>query len=234
MTENRRLEWDGCNNVRDLGGLTTLDGRLTRWGAVVRSDDPAKLAASGWEALYGHGIRTIISLQTEGIDENDLAAVPHPSDLTLVPVAIEDFSDPEFVQQWVNTNLWCTPLYYHDALRRWPERHVRVLDTIAQARPGGVLFHCSRGNDRTGIITILLLSLAGVAPQDILKDYEMSPDPHREELLTSRQTSTREVILDTIAKLDVRAYLLEGGLSRSNLEVLRERLLEPLEAHRQT
>jgi hypothetical protein len=78
------------------------------------------------------------------------------------------------------------------------------------------------------------LSLAGVAPQDILKDYEMSPDPHREELLTSRQTSTREVILDTIAKLDVRAYLLEGGLSRSNLEVLRERLLEPLEAHRQT
>jgi len=41
--ENRVLAWDGCTNVRDLGGLKTCDGRLTRWGAVVRSDTPARL-----------------------------------------------------------------------------------------------------------------------------------------------------------------------------------------------
>ena len=62
--ENRVLVWDGCNNVRDLGGLRTCAGVTTRWKAVVRSDSPARLTAAGWAALYGYGIRTIITLRT--------------------------------------------------------------------------------------------------------------------------------------------------------------------------
>jgi protein-tyrosine phosphatase len=230
MIRNRQLKWDGCQNVRDLGGLNTTDGRKTRWGAVVRSGDPAKLTASGWASLYAHGIRTIVSLQTDGILENTLDGAPHPSDLAKVRVAIEDISDPEFVRQWVDTDLWCTPLYYQDALKRWPKRHAAAVTAIAQAKPGGVLIHCSRGNDRTGIITMLLLALVGVAPDDIAEDYELSPDPHRTEFLKSKHTSSREVILDALAGLDVESYLLAGGLSKSDLEAIRERFLEPVEA----
>jgi protein-tyrosine phosphatase len=230
MIRNRLLKWDGCQNVRDLGGLSTRDGRKTRWGAVVRSGDPSKLTASGWASLYTHGIRTIVSLQTDGISEKTLDAEPRPSDLTTVRVAIEDISDTEFVQQWVDSDLWCTPLYYQDALRRWPERHAAAMTAIAQAKPGGVLIHCRRGNDRTGIIAMLLLTLVGVAPDDIAKDYELSPDPHRTEFLKNKLTSSREVILDALAGLDVESYLLAGGLNKSDLEAIRERFLEPLEA----
>ena len=70
MTLDRFLGWDGCSNVRDLGGLNTRDGRQTRWGAVVRSDHPAKLTENGWSELYAHGIRTIISLRTHGLVED--------------------------------------------------------------------------------------------------------------------------------------------------------------------
>ena len=35
----RELAWEGCLNVRDLGGLRTEDGRRTRSGRVVRSDN---------------------------------------------------------------------------------------------------------------------------------------------------------------------------------------------------
>jgi protein-tyrosine phosphatase len=63
MAPNRILTWEGCVNVRDLGGLNTSDGRQTRWGAVVRSDTPAKLTAAGWAALYAHDVRTVISLR---------------------------------------------------------------------------------------------------------------------------------------------------------------------------
>ena len=63
----RVLYWDGCTNARDLGGLGTSDGRMTRWGAVVRSDTPARLTATGWSALYAYGIRTIITLRTDGM-----------------------------------------------------------------------------------------------------------------------------------------------------------------------
>jgi hypothetical protein len=227
MVTNRQLNWYGCNNVRDLGGLRTPDGRTTRWGAVIRSDTPAKLTAVGWSALYTYGIRTIITLHTDGMVENELDVTPPYADLRTVQVAIEDVTDTDFVRQWASTNFWGTPLYYRDALQRWPERHVAAVAAIAQAQPGGVLFHCIRGYDRTGIIALLLLALAGVTPEDILTDYEMSVDPYREELLASVHASTREVILDTLAWLDAENYLLAGGLSRFDLEAVRARLLEP-------
>jgi protein-tyrosine phosphatase len=231
MTLNRLLTWDGCNNVRDLGGLNTSDGRKTRWGAVVRSDHPAKLTADGWSALYAHGIRTIISLRTHGLVEEDyLDTTPRLANITAIDAAIEDFTDEEFVKQWVDTGLWSTPLYYRDALQRWPERHVAAIRAIAQAKPGGVLFHCKRGHDRTGIISLLLLALVGVAPEDILADYELSVDLEREEFLAREGTSTREVILDTINQLDAENYLLSGGLSQADLEAIRNRFLEPLNA----
>ena len=72
----RILNWDGCTNARDLGGLHTLDGRQTRWQAVVRSDTPSRLTAAGWSALYAYGIRTIITLRTHGQTEPELNFSP--------------------------------------------------------------------------------------------------------------------------------------------------------------
>lgn len=230
MTCKRQLAWDGCNNVRDLGGLRTADGRMTCWGALVRSDDPARLTASGWASLHAHGIRTIISLQTDGLNEDSLEAIPHPPEIAIVRAAIEDIHDAEFVQKWVDNGLWSTPLYYQDALQRWPEKHAAAVAAIAQARPGGVLIHCHRGNDRTGIMSMLLLALAGVEPDEIARDYELSPDPERDEVLACRHTSNREVILKTLAGLEIESYLLAGGLSKSNIETMRTRLLEAVEA----
>ena len=228
--KKRVLLWDGCTNVRDLGGLRTCDGHMTRWGAVVRSDTPAKLTAAGWSALYAYGIRTIISLRTYGMVEDKPDITPPYSDLVTIQVEIEDITDREFAQQWAATDLWGTPLYYKDALQRWPERHTAAISAIARARPGGVLFHCVRGHDRTGVISLILLALVGVAPGDIATDYEMSPDLRREELLKGEHTSTRAVILDTLSWLNAEKYLLMGGLSRIDLEAVRARLLEPVAA----
>jgi protein tyrosine/serine phosphatase len=101
-----------------------------------------------------------------------------------------------------------------------------VISAIALAQPGGVLFHCIRGNDRTGIISLLLLALAGVTPDDIIADYEMSPDPDREEILKQENTTTREVLLNTLSGLDVEAYLLSGGVSAVELEAVRTKMIE--------
>jgi hypothetical protein len=62
----RVLVWAGCTNVRDLGGLSTSDGRMTRWGAVVRSDTPPDPPA-GWSALCTwHPYNTRYALSMEG------------------------------------------------------------------------------------------------------------------------------------------------------------------------
>jgi protein-tyrosine phosphatase len=225
MSGNRQLKWDGCTNVRDIGGLSTCDGRMTLWGAIVRSDTPARLTEAGWSALYAYGIRTIISLRTYGMVEDELDFKSPYSDLVTVQAAIEDITDKEFVRQWVNTNFWGTPLYYKDALRRWPERHAAVISAIARAQPGGVLFHCIRGHDRTGIIALLLLALAGVTPDDMIADYELSPDPDRDELLAREHSSIREAILSALAGINIDSYLGMGGVSQDDLAAVRKRLL---------
>jgi protein-tyrosine phosphatase len=157
--------------------------------------------------------------------ENELNVTPPFSDLATVQVEIEDVTDKEFVQQWASTELWSTPLYYQDALRRWPERHAAAISAIAQARPGGVLFHCIRGHDRTGMIALILLALIGVAPDEIIADYELSPDPERDEILAREHTSVREVLRNALEGLDMESYLRMGGASQDDLAVIRGRLL---------
>ena len=203
-----------------------LDGRTTRYGVVVRSDTPARLTAAGWSALYAYGIRTIITLRTHGMTEDELNFTSPYSDIVNIQAEIEDITDHEFVQKWVNTNFWGTPLYFRDTLQRWPERHAVVFSAIAQAQPGGVLFHCIRGYDRTGIISLLLLGFAGVLLDDIVTDYEQSPDPFRNELLAHENSSVRDAIWSTLDGFDFDGYLRKGGASLDDLSAVRKRFLE--------
>lgn len=223
--DERILAWDGCINVRDLGGLRTSDGHMTRRGAIVRGDTPARLTPAGWSALYAHGIRTIITLRTYGMTEDELNFTSPYPDLVNIQAEIEDITDREFVQKWVNTNFWGTPLYFRDTLERWPERHAAVFSAIAQARPGGVFFHCIRGYDRTGIISLMLLGFAGVVLEDIVADYELSVDSYRDELLARENTSVRQAIFNTLDGFDMDGYLLRSGASQDDLSALRTRFL---------
>ncbi|MCB6602772.1 tyrosine-protein phosphatase, partial [Erysipelatoclostridium ramosum] len=57
-----------------------------------------------------------------------------------------------------------------------PEAVCAALRHIKATRQTGhaVLFHCTAGKDRTGILAALLLKLCGVCNEDILADYQIS------------------------------------------------------------
>jgi hypothetical protein len=55
---DRTLLWDGCLNVRDLGGHPTEDGRETRWRRIVRADSVRQLSDEGWASCQGGKDRT--------------------------------------------------------------------------------------------------------------------------------------------------------------------------------
>ena len=67
----RDLVWDGCLNVRDLGGLPTENGGSTRFGSVIRADSVGLLTPDGWQALLETGVTRIVDLRAQvEIDED--------------------------------------------------------------------------------------------------------------------------------------------------------------------
>jgi hypothetical protein len=242
MTDDRHLNWDGCFNVRDLGGIPTVDGRQIRWGAVVRSERPYGLTAAGWSALWAHDIRTIIDLQDDSAREADASPRPDGIDTVYAPLEQGLFESDAEYRRWGEGGILGTPLYFRDFIDRWPERCAAPIAAVARARPGGVLIQCGHGRDRTGLIVLLLLALAGVAPDDIAADYEMSDAclgpfcarlGHGDEsaiikdILARENTTARAAIGATLASLDIDAALRSGGLSDADLAAVRARLVEP-------
>jgi protein tyrosine/serine phosphatase len=203
LTAARDLDWDGCVNARDLGGLPTIHGGVTRRGALIRSEAVDRLTPDGWRALREHGVRTIIDLR-----EDDERGEPGDGVETIHIPLDRIADDPAFWDDWMHGSQFGTPLYYGPFLERFPERIDQVLAAIEQAPPGGVLFHCVGGRDRTGMVAIAVLAAVGVVPDSIADDYERGAerahthDPELEEYLAERGTSARELVLELAARLD--------------------------------
>lgn len=230
-THRRELAFEGCGNVRDLGGLALRGGGRTRFGEIVRADHPRKLTANGWGALLAYGVRTIVTLRSDGARGEAVDTSAWPSELELRTVAIEDFGETDFLPRWGETGLLETPFYYTDALRRWPARHSAAIEAVARAPEGAVLFHCVRGHDRTGLIALLLLELAGVTTEDIAADYQRSapnmsaPDKQKLRVVLDREGRTvADGLAEVLASLDAATYLRDGGLRQADVEAIRGRL----------
>lgn len=234
MTKPRDLAWDGCRNVRDLGGLETTGGGSTSFGRVVRADNPARLSPAGWKALHAHGVRTVILLRTLGIEdpEPDPALAPHG--VTIERVHVEDATDPEFVRRCVDTGLWVTPLEWIELLSSWPHLCADAVAAVVRSRPGGVVISCGIGRDRTGLAAFLLLALAGVPAAVIAEDWlhsfpRLEGDPLAQGEVAMRvlqqESMTAEQVIEAALALDVPSRLLAGGLTLDDLATARALLV---------
>jgi protein tyrosine/serine phosphatase len=190
---------------RDLGGIRASDGRTVRRGALVRArslDD-----FDDWTALHDLGVRTLIDLR----NDDERASAPSPPGITALHLPLDGSDDREFWDEWSANWHFGTPVYYAPHVARFPERSLAVLEAIAHAPPGGVLFHCMGGRDRTGMIAMLTLTLVGVAPEVVADDYELSisTSPEWERIAAGYAgagTTARAEILRAIAEIDLAPF----------------------------
>lgn len=246
MLRSRDLTWDGCLNVRDLGGHATEDGRETKFGAVVRADSVRGLSDEGWETLVAYGVRTIVDLRWQEELEED-----PPRELPVVAVHVPLFGDRHEMQDInelvkdIRDPAIRRATSYLEFLRRWPGNFGRAVAAVAQAPEGVVVVHCAGGVDRTGLISALLLRLVGVSPEDIAQDYAASEanwtrgteawiaEAETEDERELRRFLSRmppEAMLGVIEAVErehgnVAAYLRSAGVSDEDLHRLRSRLL---------
>lgn len=164
----RSLAISGLANARDLGGLHRQNGLLTPLGVFIRAERLDRVDAEGWESLHAYGIRTVIDLRRPKEAIGDV-----PASLTHVHADL-DGDEADFWAEYEADGRWGTPLYYLAHLRELPHRLADVLRAIATADEGGILFHCSAGWDRTGLVTAVLLRSLDVTVDAAVADYLMS------------------------------------------------------------
>lgn len=230
------MRWEGFYNARDLGGLPLRDGRSTRSGAFYRSATVDFVTESGWREAYEAGVRTVIDLRND--DEVD-AKAEAPNGMVHRRVPLDGIEDTAFWEPFLDNGLHGTPLYYEEFLKRKSDRVAAAVIALAES-DGGVVFHCGGGRDRTGLISLLLLGLAGVAPEAIVDDYAMDDDAlyaratplgrtdDRAEvaaLLAAHGTDAQGVVRHVLNVWEPADYLFASGVPAADLRRLRERMV---------
>lgn len=231
MTE---LVWDGCVNVRDVGG-------------IVRADNLDLLSDEGWQALVDHGVVRVVDLR---FPEERADGLSHSLvEVVRIPL-LGDKHTPEWESQFAEIQD-TTPgaeeylvHVYTVFLERYRERFVRVFEAIAEAPPGPVVVHCIGGKDRTGLVAALALRLAGASLDEVAADYalteanlaerhagwvELAEGPverHRRELLGPTPASAMRRVIEELESRhgSVEEYLRGGGLSDAAIVSVRKRL----------
>jgi protein-tyrosine phosphatase len=174
VAADRRVQFEGISNFRDLGGYRTSTGATVRWGLLFRSDALHGLSEGDLERYEGLGLRVVYDLRRE--DERDERPDPVPSRVLTI---VGRGPDEPFVSQ-------ASPrMTAADGERVLQEMYVGLLEhsalQIGELVTGLVaddglpaVFHCHAGKDRTGIVAALLLEALGVAREHVLDDYELT------------------------------------------------------------
>lgn len=171
--KTRRLDVEGAWNVRDIGGYCTTNGRHVRWRTLFRADSLHKLTDNDQKALLGLGLRSVIDLR----QSNELAEFPNV------------FADSAYVRYHHHNVIGDEQIPYPpvigtpadeivDSYLTWLKHrqlHIgRVLVTLARPDALPAMYHCAGGKDRTGVISSLLLGIAGVPEETIADDYGLT------------------------------------------------------------
>ncbi len=164
----RDLAWDGCDNVRDLGGLPTARGGQTVRGRIVRANNLDLLTCSGWQALWDYGVRTVIDLRNE---EECQPGIVRPTGLTMLRIPFDAYASPEWISHWYPPGL---PNNLGRYLADYPQALVDFGNAVASAADGGIVVRCAGGRDRTGLAAMMLLVHAGVGRRIAAADWQHS------------------------------------------------------------
>lgn len=236
-------------NVRDIGGYPAAGDRATRWGVLLRSDSPHDITAEATSELLGMGVRTVIDLRATHEVFQDPNPFSASSDVTFHHLdMMGDALVDELSQRPAPRIGRASKLETYQAIldRRRPQV-AETMALLAGASALPALVHCQAGQDRTGLVAALALSIAGVDGETIARDYALSA-PYLvalllaeagDELSADAYTWERyqqeycppEAMLDTLGHIAERyggagRYLLGGGLTRPELDRLRDHILD--------
>ena len=237
----RWLPIEGCVNFRDLGGYRNSQGQNVRWRKLFRSDALQDMTPS--DAIYATeelGIRLVVDLRNPDEAERDgrgplpglgVGYTHHP---LLLERGFPPFTGGDVVERLSSTYQWL--------IHNSGPRVADAVNAIGGAGGNAVVFHCSAGKDRTGLLAALILEVLGVDGETIIADYlltnqavegilrrirTMQPDASPTTQSLAAQPLAFQGFQDTLHGEygGAETYLRRHGVSEETIERLRRNLL---------
>lgn len=184
---SKHIDFEGMNNLRDLGGMTGASGKTIKSGLLFRSDHLHNATPADMKKLKEIGVRYILDLRnleeyTEQPDQ-EIDGISHIT-LPLNPernagIAKDKKSREELRKEAIEKATKDPKVFFHEMSSYYAD-YAAVPYTFHQMHTffqmliqadGGVLWHCAGGKDRTGILAVLLCEVLQVSKEDIEADY---------------------------------------------------------------
>ena len=245
MNEEKYSRWvpiEGCANFRDLGGYQNNRGQSVRWRRLFRSDALQDLTDKDAKfATRELGVGLVVDLRNSNEAQRD-GIGPLPglgADYRHFPL-LEERGIPPFTGGDVAERLSAT---YQWLTNNSGGLLAEAVNSIGSLDNSSVVFHCSAGKDRTGVLAALLLEVLGVDADTITADYLLTNEAiegvlKRIKSMENSSTVTAQSLAAQPAAFQrfqetlhreyggAESYLLRHGVASPTLERLRRNFLE--------
>lgn len=211
----RTMDISGVQNMRDLGGLTTTDGKTIKYGIIYRSAHFDSITEKGKEQIKRLGVKTDIDLRGESSTVSPLG--DNVQRLNYNAPYYVDETDGSGIQSGLN------------GAESYVNEFVKEFKACADPNNYPIGFHCSLGRDRTGTLAAMLYAVSGVSRYDIVKEYELSwlstaaaNNPHIQTSAIDKLCNFIESKSGETFKDKACNFLLSIGVTQAELDSVRD------------
>lgn len=173
----RRLRFNSIFNFRDLGGYQTRKGRTVLWRRIFRSGELHNMTWNDSQKLKSEiGLTSVLDLRsTLEIKQFGTGLVSESGFKYYNVSLISDGGDKEGnIRRYQNVTDMGQFYLKLAAQKDFSKGIVQSLEIIADPTNHPLVFHCSAGKDRTGVLAAILLNALEVIKEDIVSDFLLS------------------------------------------------------------
>lgn len=190
MDDSRVIHIEGVHNIRDLGGLTGLDGRKIKKDLLIRSSRLILMQQDGYDYFKKINLTTVLDMRTTfeaqkrpdpdipGVTFHHIGVLAEDSDEmgATYGMLARSANEEEALVKLLADGFDMSGVYMEFVQQPFAIAGMgKALKLIAAQREGeALLYHCNGGKDRTGTLTVFLLTILGVDKDTIMDDFEMT------------------------------------------------------------
>ena len=179
----RCIKFEKIKNFRDLGGLLTTEGSTIRSGLIYRSGHLRDATDNDLKMIVKElKIGLIVDLRTIAVRELNPDKIPVGVDYRFIPILEDDdlsvapgdnigkrFIDPFKLDL---AEVYSKMITVERCRAKLAEAMKMIM--THNYHNSSLLFHCSGGKDRTGVVAAILLMLLGVSKNDVVANYMLT------------------------------------------------------------